>query len=233
MKNLLDQTALENSPVVANSLMNRERVLRGGNSYEKELSFGICDFLQARCEIESKVVWLDLCCGRGNALIEAAEFFSAKNLRAKIEITGIDLAGLFAPAAVEFDFLKLIESSFENWRAPGDFDLITCVHGLHYVGDKLGFIRKAVAALKPDGVFLVNFDPSNLKFEGETPAGTAILKNLRQQGFDYAPKKHLLICRGKKDIKLNCKYIGADDRAGANYTQQKVVNSYYQHTFRA
>ncbi len=67
MKKLLNNFALEQSSIVANSLMNRERRCLGGNSYEKELSFNIIEFLRRRIGSEKQVRWLDLCCGEGKA----------------------------------------------------------------------------------------------------------------------------------------------------------------------
>ncbi|MEZ5429508.1 MAG: hypothetical protein R2747_24905, partial [Pyrinomonadaceae bacterium] len=61
MSNLLNNTALERSPTVANSLMNRERGCLGGNSYQKELSFDIPDFLRSRLKTGKPVAWLDIC----------------------------------------------------------------------------------------------------------------------------------------------------------------------------
>ena len=225
MKNLQDQKQLKNSSVVANSLMNRERVFKGGNSYEKELSFGIEDFLANCIESRKSAKWLDICCGRGNALIEAAEIFKGKNL----EIVGIDLVGMFDENPENNLSLKLIESSFEDFEILDKFDLITCVHGLHYIGDKLAFIQKSVSNLKPNGIFLANLDPDNFKFQNGESAGRKIIKNLRSRGLEYDSKKHLLKCVGNKDLdfEFEFEYLGADDNAGANYTKQAVVNSIY------
>jgi hypothetical protein len=48
---------------------------------------------------------------------------------------------------------------------------------------------------------------------------------------------YLLSCEGKREIRFSAgealptsyQYIGADDRAGANYTKQEVVDSYYRY----
>ena len=219
MKNLLDEFSLKNSSIVANSLMNRGRNCFGKNSYEKELSFPILDFLKFR----SQTAWLDICCGQGNALIEAAAFFKKQDF--KPNIIGVDLAGMFQDVPPESNFLQLIETTFENYKTDTNFDLITCVHGLHYIGDKLAFLQKAVAMLKTDGVFLANLAFANFKF---TDGKSKITKILRKNGFEYDSKKHLLICKGKKKLQFDFKYLGADDGAGANYTKQAVVDSYYR-----
>lgn len=69
IKRLLSSDELEDSPVVANCTMNRERDLRGSNGYEVELGFDPLEWLQGRWARQSTVRWLDLCCGCGKALI--------------------------------------------------------------------------------------------------------------------------------------------------------------------
>ncbi len=59
--------------------------------------------------------------------------------------------------------LRLVEASLSTWRPDRTFDLITCVHGLHYVGDKLGLIGHAASWLAADGLFVANLDLHNLK----------------------------------------------------------------------
>lgn len=226
MKKLLDNFLLEKSPIVANSLMNRQRKCLGGNSYQKELSFDVLDFLKNRLQSNEQIAWLDICCGEGNALIEAAENLAEQT--GKLQITGIDLAGMFRSFSSEKNTLQLIETSFENFNSETEFNLITCVHGLHYIGDKLAFLQKAVSMLKADGVFLANLDPDNFKFETGKQANRIIVKNLRRKGFDFDSKKHLLSFSGKKKVEFDFEYLGADDSAGANYTGQAVVDSYYK-----
>lgn len=230
MKKLLDNSELENSSIVANSLMNRSRKCFGGNSYNKELSFDILEFLKIRSKTQNQVRWLDICCGEGNALIEAANSLATKNLTKDVEVIGIDLVGMFQKHSIDYNFLQLIEIPFENYTPNYSFDLITCVHGLHYIGDKLAFLQKAVSFLKPDGIFLANLDISNLKFENGKSANRKISKELRNNGFEYNPPKHLLFFKGKKVVKFNLEYIGADDQVGANYTGQAVIDSYYKET---
>ena len=228
MRKLLNNHGLKNSPIVANSLMNRERICYGGNSYKKELSFDILEFLKTRSQIQNQIAWLDICCGQGKALIEAAEILAEQNLNSDIKIIGVDLVGMFHNFSPELNFLQLIETSFEAFETQYDFDLITCVHGLHYIGDKLGFLQKAVSALKPNGVFLANLDLNNFKFADGKTANRTAPKELRKNGFEFDSEKHLLICRGKKKTEFNLEYLGADDAAGANYTGQAVVDSHYR-----
>lgn len=228
MINLLDDILLEQSWVVANSLMNRERTCVGGNSYSRELSFHPIDFLKARLLFQEQVSWLDLCCGTGKALIEAGQILMEENLDSKIKLVGVDLVAMFDSQAESIPFLSLNEASLTNWFPDQAFDLITCVHGLHYIGNKLELIQNAVSWLTENGVFIANFDLTSLHFSSQPNAEKTVLKDLKMKGFEYQSKNRLLICRGRKTFELKYKYLGADDKAGANYTNQPAVNAYYE-----
>jgi len=228
MKKLLDTDTLELSGVVANSAMNRERVCVGKNGYARELSFDTLDFLKSRLKTQGQAAWLDLCCGRGRALIEAAEALAPYSSNSTLRLFGVDMVAMFDSYPPGMSFVRLQEASVSSWRPDRLFDLITCVHGLHYIGDKLGLIQNAVSWLKKDGVFLANLDPGNLKFSNGADAGNAIIRNLRKIGFDYQTRKHLIVCKGRKDFALDYRYLGADDTAGTNYTGQAAVNSHYE-----
>ena len=115
-----------------------------------------------------------------------------------------------------------------DWQPDCSFDLITSVHGLHYVGDKLTLISKAVSWLKPQGVFLANLDSNNLKLSNGKIAGRKIIHDLRQAGIEFVSAQRLLVCRGRKEFKPSLEYLGADDSAGPNYTGQAAVDSYYR-----
>jgi hypothetical protein len=90
---LLSDDDLERSAVVANCRMNRERDLTGSNGYSKEVGFNPLDYLRDRIPPGRLVAWLDLCCGTGNALIEAARVSHSEGL--DIDIIGVDLVGMF------------------------------------------------------------------------------------------------------------------------------------------
>jgi SAM-dependent methyltransferase len=227
MNKLLDSDALELSGVVANSVMNRERVCVGKNSYAQELSFDPLDFLKSRLETQGQAAWLDLCCGRGRALIEAAERLASYLSNSDLKLLGVDLVAMFDSYSPGLSFIRLQEFSVSSWRPDCPFDLITCVHGLHSVGDKLGLIQNAASWLKDNGVFLANLDPDNLKFPNGVSVGNKIIRDLRRIGVKYQARKHLIVCEGRKDFTLNYRYLGADDAAGPNYTGQAAVNSYY------
>jgi SAM-dependent methyltransferase len=228
MKKLLDRNALELSGVVANSAMNRERVCVGKNSYVRELFFDPIAYLKSRLETHGQAAWLDLCCGRGRALIEAAEALASYSFNSNLKLLGIDLVAMFDSYSPTLSFIRLQEYSVSSWRPDCLFDLITCVHGLRYIGDKLGLMQNAASWLKDDGVFLANLDPDNLKFPNGANIGSRIIRDLRKIGVEYRARKHLIVCEGRKDFTLNYRYLGADDTAGPNYTGQAAVNSLYE-----
>ncbi len=188
--------------------MNRERRLAGRDGYSRVLGFDILG-------LPPGARWLDLCCGSGRALLDAAA------ARPDLDITGVDLVGYFAAAGpVRFE-----TASITAWEPDGAFDLITCVHGLHYVGDKLGALRRAASWLSDGGVFVANFDVAGVRLPG---GARRVLPALREAGFAYAPRARRIRCTGRFDGALPFRYLGADDRAGPNYTGQPAVHSYYE-----
>lgn len=147
---LLGDDELERSAIVANCRMNRERGLTGSNGYGVEIGLDPLDFLRQRLSSGHLAAWLDLCCGSGKALIEAAQIVHAEGL--VVEIVGVDLVGMFQRPDPSLTCLRLVEASLSTWLADRPFDLITCVHGLHYVGDKLGLIARAASWLAEEGL---------------------------------------------------------------------------------
>src|SRR4051794_32657365 len=99
--------------VVANSTMNRERGLRGVNSYVRDLGVDPLDVLLHHAvdhPADQPLRWLDLCCGRALALVAAAEERRAAGAPA-VRITGLDLVDAFAPEARGRDDLELVCAS--------------------------------------------------------------------------------------------------------------------------
>jgi len=123
--------------------------------------------------------------------------------------------------------LNLIEASLAEWQPVERFDSITCVHGLHYIGDKLGLITRAVSWLKNDGQFVANLDLNNVKLAGPQSSTRSAAKEIRNAGIRFDSRKKLIQCFGRTHIKLPYRYLGADDQAGPNYTNQPVVDSHY------
>jgi len=202
--------------------MNRERVLRGSNGYDRDLRFDPLFYLRSVAEVQGSAAWLDLCCGTGKALIEAATEIQQDNL--SISILGVDLVGMFDHH--ESPQLELIEASLSHWQPNCEFDLVTCVHGLHYVGDKLGLIARAISWLAPYGRFAANLDRDNLQLENEK--NVRLIDELRKNGLSYSALRKLVEADGIRNIQLPFQYLGADDNAGPNYTGQPAVNSWYR-----
>ena len=149
--NLLNKNELEWSPIVANNSMNRERIAFGINSYAKEINLNPVDFIEKRNN-QSSIHWVDLCCGTGNALIQTANYFKKGAFEKKLSITGIDLVDYFSIYEAN-PILELQQLNLSDWQPDKNYDLITIIHGLHYIGDKIELILKAGLNFKKRGHF--------------------------------------------------------------------------------
>lgn len=224
--NLLNEEELEWSPIVANNTMNRERQAIGINSYEKDIRFNPIRFIEERIK-DSEVKWLDLCCGRGKALIQTANYFKDIETNHQVHLTGFDLVNFFDDFE-EHKTLHLQQINLSSWNPQSKYDLITIVHGLHYIGDKLALIKRSVAALKPKGLFIANLDLQNIILKNQTKGKHILKKHFSDQGLNYSSRSKILSRQGEKTISFPFQYLGADDKAGPNYTGQAVVNSFYE-----
>jgi SAM-dependent methyltransferase len=228
---LLDDEALESSTVVANSAMNRERQLAGVNSYSRELGFHPLDWLIARTRQPSARTttgWLDLCCGTGRSLVQAANTLARDGLDQLVTIVGVDLVDFFDPTPAQGAALHLTCASVTSWSPPRRFDLITCVHGLHYVGDKLAVLTRVATWLTDDGRFIADLDLDSICLADGRPAGRKLATALREAGFTVDTRRRRITRNGPGEVSLPYTYLGADDRAGPNYTGQPAVSSYYR-----
>ncbi|MCF6406749.1 class I SAM-dependent methyltransferase [Chitinophaga filiformis] len=223
---LLTESALIWSPVVANNRMNRKRIASGVNSYEKDLKFSPGPYLNKRLEAQGHAKWLDLCCGEGNALLQYASEVAGKNLQERITLKGIDLVDQFQSIPPTVSCLQFETRSLVDWEDQDQYDLITCVHGLHYVGDKLKVIVKGLKAINSQGILIANLDLNNIKIEGDQK-GNYLKKLFKENEIDYSARTRLIRCEGPRYIDFNLDYKGADDKAGPNYTGQAAVDSYY------
>jgi hypothetical protein len=224
---LLSDEVLERSEVVANCRMNREREVAGSNGYARELGFHPLEMLMEREAAGRDVGWLDLCCGSARALVQAAEALRNNETMKRIEIVGVDLVGMFHRPESNLTCLRLFEASVSSFEPDRAFGLITCIHGLHYIGDKLGLIARACSWLADDGLFVASLDLRNIKLCDRPAAGRKVSGDLRKVGMEYDCKRRLLKFRGRGVFELPYKYLGANDQAGPNYTGQAAVDSYY------
>jgi hypothetical protein len=147
-----------------------------------------------------------------------------------LTIIGVDLVGAFAHAPVLPPGLELVSESVARWAPrPGQlFDVVTCVHGLHYVGDKLGLLTRAAAWTAPGGVFAATFDPAGVRHAGDRgSAARRVVRVLRDAGAAYDARRHLVSWRGPITLDFGARYTGADAAAGPGYTGMDAVNSCY------
>ena len=215
--------------MVANNAMNRERQLSGVNSYARELGFDPMDVLAARLDQlgpAGRVSWLDLCCGSGRALLQAGEQARRTATSERVALVGVDLVDMFAPRPPG-STVTLCCAALETWTPSGSFDLITCVHGLHYVGDKLAVLVRAAGWLTAGGRLVADLDLAAVRLAGGTAAGRRLRAHLRAAGFGYDARRRRISCVGPVLVDLPYRYLGADDRAGTNYTGQPAVDSHY------
>ncbi len=224
---MLSVDDLRSSPIVANATMNRGRGFSGVNSYGRELRFDISQFLAERVQKQGKALWLDVCCGEGRALVEAGTQFVDFDWGKQVEIVGVDLVEMFTSRKASS--VSLVSADVMDFTHNRPADLITCVHGLHYLGDKLGFLEKAYAMLSPNGLFLGHLDTENLRSTNPTsriwPAAT---RHARKSGVFPTHKNHLAqIERANATLDFGVHYEGATPSEKPNYTAITVIDSWY------
>ena len=103
------------------------------------MRFDIAAFLETTARKYGRADWYDICCGEGRALVEAGRDFTTSGL--PVQIVGVDLVDTFAPASPRN--VRLIAADAGAFVLDTAADLVTCVHGLHYLGDKLGLLEQA------------------------------------------------------------------------------------------
>jgi trans-aconitate methyltransferase len=202
------------------------------NSYERELRFSPLEFLLNRCAAGKTVRWLDLCCGTGKALLDAAALLQSH--AGQFELIGVDLMPTFVAShtRVGSEHVRYVTSSVAAYVPDAPCDLVTCVHGLHYLGDKLAAIARAISRLSPDGLFAAHLDLNNVRRKDGRSLNRGVLKWMRGAGIDFDRRTHLVTCRGPRAIEVPFEFVGADDTAGPNFTHQPAVDSFYRVTSR-
>jgi hypothetical protein len=135
--------------------------------------------------------------------------------------------GCTPPRARSRSAPHLVCASITDWQPPQRFDLITCVHGLQYVGDKLSMLASAASWLTGTGIFVADLGLASIRLAHGQPAGLRLITALRGAGFTYDSRRHRITRTGPGDIDLPYRYLGADNQAGPNYTGQPAVNSIY------
>jgi len=223
---LLTEKELVWSPVVANNNMNRSRNARGVNSYEKDIKLDPIKFLLKHIEAYGSVTWLDLCCGEGRALVEAAKYLQSHNLQHRAKLTGLDLVDYFVPMPSSVTCLDFLVQPLNGWKPVLKYDLITCVHGLHYAGDKLAVLQNCLTSINNNGYFIADFDIKSVYING-IDAEKYIKAIFVANSIQYNAKTHIIRCAGLRNVNFEVTYLGADDKAGPNYTGQGAVNAYY------
>lgn len=230
MSQLKDNRQLEQSDIVANCLMNRLRDLTGSNGYSVEIGMDPLDLLRRRLEQKKGPVrWLDFCCGSAKALIQARQWIHDNHLCGQVEIVGVDLVDMFFRSDEPFrcDCLELIASSIFEFQPVLKFDLITSVHGLHYLGDKIAALEYVNNWLAENGQFYGNLDLANLNIANSKYV-EPVLREFKIRQIQYSKRRKVIRFVKTQWSPFPFSYLGADDTAGPNYTGQPAVNSHYE-----
>lgn len=206
---LLSEAELEGTATVANNRMNRERVLTGTNGYDHELGLGVARHLPPGAR------WLDVGCGTARALYEAERTCPG------VTIVGVDLVDHFSPRPAG-STVSLVVCPIRDFEPDAPFDLITSVHGLHYVGDKLGTLTRLCRWLRPGGRLVAHLDLAHVCVDGRA----APPRLLRRAGLEWHARRHIVIgTRALTSFELE--FLGARE-AGPNFTGQPAVESHYR-----
>ena len=213
------------SHIVANSTMNRARGLSGVNSYGKDLRFDVLDWLLKRYESTGSVVWYDVCCGEARALFQAADALRERGIWDGVTIVGADLV---MDSRLVREDVTLIEGDVSTIVPVTKVDLITCAHGLHYIGDKLGLLSHLSGLLANDGMFVGHIDPVNVRIDGEAAKGWGSVARLAGEGKSrLVYKDHILKIVGSGRVEFDVQYLGATVSERPNYTGITVMDSWY------
>lgn len=75
---------------------------------------------------------------------------------------------------------------------------------------------------------IADLDLDSIRLADGRPAGRRLTAHLRAAGLTYDARRRRISCTGPHTLSLPYTYLGADDRAGANYTGQPAVHSHYE-----
>jgi len=78
------------------------------------------------------------------------------------------------------------------------------------------------------GRLVANFDVDSVRRADGTPFGRVLTKALREAGFTYDTPERRIGYVGGGRPRLPFAYLGADAKAGPNYTGQPAVHSCYE-----
>ena len=156
-------------------------------------------------------------------LLQCALELADAGFQHQAALKGIDLIDGFQPMPPGISCLHWQVGSVVDWVADDPYDLITCVHGLHYIGDKLRVISNACRSLTAEGIFIAHLDLQNIKLPAQT-----IRKKLGDAGIEYHPRKRILTCgKGPREVStLASDMKGPATRLGQNYTGQEACRGF-------
>jgi trans-aconitate methyltransferase len=108
-----------------------------------------------------------------------------------IKLKGIDLVDTFLVVDKHITCVEFESESLIDWKPDQTYDLITCVHGLHYLGDKLKVIEASIKALNQYGLFVANLDLTNIVIQG-TNTSSYLKNSFKRYGVAYNSRLKVL-----------------------------------------
>ncbi|MEH1058579.1 hypothetical protein V6U89_25630 [Micromonospora sp. CPCC 206171] len=88
-------------------------------------------------------------------------------------------------------------------------------------------LARAADWLTPDGRFVADLDLSSIRLADGRPAGRRLTALMHDAGFAYDSRRRRISRTGRSELRLPYRFLGADDRAGPNYTGQPAVHSHH------
>jgi hypothetical protein len=146
-----------------------------------------------------------------------------------ITTLGVDLIGQIAQVPNEY----VVVGDVSTFNPGYAVDIITCVHGLHYVADKLAILCHFYSLLAPEGQIVANLDLMNIIVDDQPIAKwTAFTKLIAEPKPTATFKNHVLtLTKGSEcSLTFGLRFVGASISTEPNYSGITVVNSCYSST---
>lgn len=161
-------------------------------------------------------------CGNGHEAVVLADYFDA-------EVTGIDLADGFDPAAAERVDLRLMDATRLEF-ADDTFDLVYSFHALEHIDDPDLALQEMRRVLKPNGVYCIG-TPNRSRIIGYIGSTTDLATKIRWNLGDFS-------------MRLRGKWRN-EDGAHAGFTKEElgekcerafgdtveITDDYYRHLY--
>ncbi len=126
---------------------------RGLKDYSDNLGLDLLSFFRRTADLKGSFSWVDLGCGSGNALEEAASCFASSGIcEGALQAAGYDLI-LPTPGAGSRNYgISFFEGDISAAKFPFAPDLVTLVHVLQWNKNPLEIISNAMSQIEEGGI---------------------------------------------------------------------------------